>query len=135
MNAPMIRPSTHREQPTTTAPDAAQPAADERRAIDATRREEARLVRGRGWYATFVVLAVALFVAIDYYTGLAVVAATARFLWNALAIVAIAALRAAGGLLALLAKGVGWRRLSRIATALMGVGLSYSGGVFLSEHG
>ena len=102
---------------------------------DATRREEARLGRGRGWYATFIVLAIALFVAIDYYTGLDAVAATARFLWNALAVVAIAALRAAAGLLALLAKGVGWRRLSRIATAVMGVGLSYSGGVLLSEHG
>src|SRR5262245_48398161 len=131
---PMPRPSRHESPPTSATRAANQPIADERRAGGATRREEARLGRGRGWSATFVVLAVGLFVAIDYYTGLAVVAATARFLWNALAVVAIAALRAAGGLLALLAKGVGWRRLSRIATALMGVGLSYSGGVFLSEH-
>jgi hypothetical protein len=36
--------------------------------------------------------------------------------------------------LALLAKGVGWRRLSRIATALAGVGLGYAGGVFLSDN-
>jgi hypothetical protein len=127
--------SAHESPTTVEAREARSPVADERSAIDAARREEARLGRGIGWYVTFLVLAVALFVAIDYYTGLNAVAATARFLWNALAVVAIAALRAAGGLLALLAKGVGWRRLSRIATALMGVGLSYSGGVLLSEHG
>ena len=52
-----------------------------------------------------------------------------------MAVVANGATRAVGGVLALLAKGVGWRRLSRIATAIMGVGLSYSGGVFLSDRG
>jgi len=93
------------------------------------------LAKGVGWYATFLALAVALFVVIDHYTGLDVVAATARFLWNAVAVVANGATRAVGGVLALLAKGVGWRRLSRIATAIMGVGLSYSGGVFLSDRG
>jgi hypothetical protein len=97
--------------------------------------EEARLSRGYGWYATFLALAVIVFAVVDYFTGLDVVAATARFLWNALAATANAATRAVGGLLALLAKGVGWRRLSRIATAIMGVGLSYSGGVVLSERG
>ena len=105
--------------------------------LRATRRAEKSggLAKGLGWYATFLVLAVALFVVIDHYTGLDVVAATGRFLWNGLAVVANGATRAAGGLLALLAKGVGWRRLTRIATAIMGVGLSYSGGVILSERG
>ena len=131
----MPHPSAHESPATAEAREAKSPVADERSAIDAARREEARLGRGLGWYVTFLVLAVALFVGIDYYTGLDAVAATARFLWNVLAVVLIAALRAAAGLLALLAKGVGWRRMSRIATALMGVGLSYSGGVFLSEHG
>src|SRR5262245_55258540 len=131
----MPPPSAH-ESPATVAAQEAEPStADERPLGNAARHEEERFGKGLGWYATFIVLAVALFVGIGYYTGLEVVAATARFMWNALAVVAIAALRAAGGLLALLAKGVGWRRLSRIATALMGVGLSYSGGVFLSEHG
>jgi hypothetical protein len=30
---------------------------------------------------------------------------------------------------------VGWRRLSRVAMTIMGVGLSYSGGVILSDRG
>jgi hypothetical protein len=96
---------------------------------------ERRIVRGRGWYATFVALALILFVVVDHFTGLDVVAATSRFLWNALALAANSATRAAGGLLALLAKGIGWRRLSRLATVIAGVGLSYSGGVILSDRG
>ena len=131
MNAPMLRPSAHDEPAAATA----RQRADERSARDVARKEERRLAKGLGWYATFLVLAVALFVVIDHYTGLDVVAATGRFLWNGLAMVANGATRAAGGLLALLAKGVGWRRLTRIATAIMGVGLSYSGGVILSERG
>jgi hypothetical protein len=96
---------------------------------------ERRLTRGYGWYATFLVLALGLFIAVDYFTGLDVVAATSRFLWNAVALLANSATRAAGGLLALLARGVGWRRLSRLAAVVMGVGLSYSGGVILSDRG
>jgi hypothetical protein len=107
----------------------------ERGATDAAPLEEERLGRGFGWYATFLVLALLLFLAVGYYTGVDAVAATSRFLWNALAAVANSAIRALGGLLALLAKGVGWRRLSRIATTIMGVGLSYSGGVVLSDRG
>src|SRR5262245_18402055 len=98
---PMPRPSAHESPPTSAAREAKQPIADERRAGDAARHEEAWLGKGLGWYVTFIVLAVALFVGIGYYTGLEVVAATARFLGNALLVVAIAALRAAGGLLAL----------------------------------
>ena len=40
-----------------------------------------------------------------------------------------------GGLIMLLAKGVGWRRLSRLGGAIAGVGLGYSGGVILSDRG
>ncbi len=97
--------------------------------------DERRLARGSGWYVTFVVLALLLFAVVDHFTGLDVVAATSRFLWNAVALAANSATRAAGGLLALLARGVGWRRLSRLATVIMGVGLSYSGGVILSDRG
>ena len=93
-----------------------------------------RLARGHGWYATFLVLALVVFIVVDHFTGLDVVAATSRFLWNAVALAANSATRAAGGLLALLAKGIGWRRLSRLATVIMGVGLSYSGGVILSDR-
>jgi hypothetical protein len=97
------------------------------------RIERARLGHGLGWYATFLALALVLFVVIGVFTGVDAIAATARFLWDLLALVANGAIRAAAGVLALLAKGVGWRRLSRIATTMMGVGLSYSGGVILSD--
>jgi hypothetical protein len=97
--------------------------------------EERRLSRGRGWYATFLALALALSVAVDYFTGLDAVAATSRFLWNATALITNGAIRALGGLLLRLARGIGWRRLARLATITMGVGLSYSGGIFLSERG
>jgi hypothetical protein len=97
--------------------------------------EEARLGRGLGWYVTFAGLAVFFFVVIGIFTGVDAIAATARFVWNVLAAVANGAIRVGAGLLALLAKGVGWRRLSRIATTIMGVGLSYSGGVVLSDRG
>jgi hypothetical protein len=96
--------------------------------------QERRVSRGRGWYATFFALAFILTVTVGYVTGLDAVAATSRFLWNATALITNGTLRAAGGLLLLLARGIGWRRLARLATAIMGVGLSYSGGIFLSER-
>jgi len=97
--------------------------------------EERHLGRGRDWYATFFALALLLFMAVDHFTGLDAIAATSRFLWNATALIANGAIRTAGGLLLLLARGIGWRRLARLATILMGVGLSYSGGVILSDRG
>jgi len=97
--------------------------------------EERHLGRGRGWYATFFALALLLFMAVDHFTGLDAIAATSRFLWNATALIANGAIRTAGGLLLLLARGIGWRRLAHLATILMGVGLSYSGGVILSDRG
>jgi hypothetical protein len=96
--------------------------------------EERGLGRGRGWYATFFALALLLTVAVGHFTGLDAVAATSRFLWNATALITNGTIRAAGGLLLLLARGIGWRRLARLAATTTGVGLSYSGGIFLSER-
>lgn len=96
--------------------------------------EERGLSSGRGWYATFFALALLVTVTVGYFTGLNAVAATSRFLWNATALVTNGTIRAAGGLLLFLARGIGWRRLARLATAAMGVGLSYSGGILLSER-
>src|SRR5262249_32058311 len=88
-------------------------------------RQDRHLARGPGWYVAFFALAALLFIGIGIFTGVDAIGASARFLWNALAAVSNSTLRATGGLLALLAKGIGWRRLSRIATTIMGVGLSY----------
>lgn len=98
-------------------------------------RGEARLERrGVGWYVTFIAIAVVLFVGIGIVAGVDAVAASARFLWDLLALVANGLMRALGGLVMLLAKGVGWRRLTRIGGAIAGIGLGYSGGVILSER-
>ena len=96
---------------------------------------EGRSFRSRGWYATFVLFALGLFLAVDHFTGLDVVAASGRLLWNGLALAANSVLRTAGGSLALLAKGIGWRRLARTGKVVTGVGLSYSAGVILTDRG
>ena len=75
--------------------------------------------RAIGWWVTFLVLAVTAIVAVGHYTGVEVLAASGRFLWNALAAVANGAMRTAGGLLAVIARGVGWRRLSGISRVVM----------------
>ena len=46
--------------------------------LGAARIGEGRFARGRGWYATFLVLALLLFIAVDHFTGLDAVAATSR---------------------------------------------------------
>ncbi len=89
--------------------------------------------RRAGWLITFATLAVAVFVAVDHYTGYDVVGAAARFLWNGLVFVVNSTIRMFGGVAAALAESIGLRRLSRTATALTSVGLSYAGGVILSD--
>lgn len=121
----------------THAADAALPAASVAadRSAGSTARSEARLERrGIGWYVTFIAIAVVLFVGIGIVAGVDAIAASARFLWDLLAVVANGLMRALGGLVMLLAKGIGWRRLSRIGSAIAGIGLGYSGGVILSER-
>ncbi len=89
---------------------------------------------GIGWYVTFAVLAVGIFLAVGYFTGLDAIGAAVRFLWNALAFAVNSLIRLFAGLLALLARGVGWRRLTRLSRAVAGVGLGYAGSVILSEE-
>ena len=95
----------------------------------------ARLSRTLGWYITFIAIAMTAFVGIDYLTGADAIAGTARFAWNAIVIAGTGLSRVAGGFLALVAKGIGWRRLSRLSTAILSVGLGYSGSVLLSDSG
>lgn len=87
-----------------------------------------------GWWVTFLALAVTAILAVSHYAGVDALAASGRFLWNAMAAVANSALRTAGGLLALLARGIGWRRLARVSHVIMGIGLSYAGGVILTDR-
>jgi hypothetical protein len=86
-----------------------------------------------GWYATFTVLTVAAFVAVYLITGEEAIGAATRFLWNAVVFLVNGAIRLFGGLTLVLARGVGLRRISRLATLLTGVGLGYAGSLILSD--
>lgn len=87
-----------------------------------------------GWYVAFVALAAAIFVVVHHFTGYDAIGAASRFLWNALAFLVNSLIRLFGGLTLVLAKGVGLRRVSRLATMLTGVGLGYAGSVILSDE-
>ena len=94
-----------------------------------------RLTKSLGWYASFLTIAIVAFVVIGHYTGVDAVAGTARFVWNAVVVAANGLMRAAGGLLALVAKGIGWRRLIRLSTAILSIRMGYSGSLLLSDTG
>lgn len=89
--------------------------------------------KGKGWYATFLLLLVAIFVAIYALTGQDAIGAAARFLWNGAILVRNVALRFAGSVFRFLAQGIGWRRLSRVFTAITSVGLGYAASVVVSN--
>ena len=91
------------------------------------------LRRDAGWYATFAVLLVVAFIAIYYLTGRGALGASARFLWNGLAVVANGLIRGVSSSLGVLARSFGWRRLSRLSSAIAGVGLGYASSVVLSD--
>ena len=87
-----------------------------------------------GWFATFAALVVTAYLTIYYFTGEEAVGAATRFVWNALAFVVNSIIRLFGGLALVLAKGVGVRRVSRLARLLTGVGLGYAGSVILNDE-
>jgi hypothetical protein len=82
-----------------------------------------------GWYVTFGLLAVAASLAVYLVTGEDAVGAAA----GALVLVVNGAIRLFGGLALVLARGVGLRRVSRLASLLAGVGLGYAGSLILSD--
>jgi hypothetical protein len=89
--------------------------------------------RSIAWHVTFAVLAVGIFLVVGFLTGVEAIGAAASFLWNAIAFTVNTLIRLFAGLLALLAKGVGWRRLRRLSRAVAGVGLGYAGSVIMSD--
>lgn len=88
---------------------------------------------GISWYVTFAILAIASFAIVYAFTGEGAIAAAARFLWNGIAFLVNGVIRLFGGLAVVLAKGIGLRRISRIATLLTGVGLAYAGSLILTD--
>lgn len=89
--------------------------------------------KGKGWYATFALLIVVAFVAIYALTGQDALGAAGRFIWNGLVLVANGLIRLGGTLLELLARGVGWRRMSKLVSVVTGVGLGYAASVVVSD--
>lgn len=89
---------------------------------------------GFGWYLSFALIAVVAFVAIGAVTGQEALAAAVRVLWNGFALVINSLIRVFGSLLGLIARGVGWRRISRVANVIGGVGLGYAASVVFSEE-
>jgi hypothetical protein len=86
-----------------------------------------------GWYISFAFLMLAVFITVDYFTGQGAVGATTRFVWNGTVVLINGFFKLFGSLLGLLARGVGWRRVSRLSKLIAGVGLGYAGTVMLSE--
>lgn len=88
-----------------------------------------------GWYAAFIFVAVAASVAVFLLTGQDAIGATARFLWSGAIVALNAALRVMGSLLGVIARGLGFRQLSRIAAIFAGVELGYAGSTVLGDAG
>lgn len=96
-----------------------------------TVKEDAR--KGKGWYLTFALLVIVAFVGIYALTGQDALGAAGRFIWNGLVLVGNGIVRVAGSMLNMVARGVGWRRLSRLATVFTSVGLGYAASVVASD--
>ncbi len=91
-------------------------------------------VRRRGWIAAFLIMVIAVFVAVHFFTGYDAIGTAVRFVWNGVAFLANSAIRLFGGFVSAVARTVGIRRLARVATAVAGVGLGYAGSVILSDQ-
>lgn len=89
--------------------------------------------KGRGWYATFALILVVASAAVYALTGQDALGAAGRFVWNGLVLAANGLIRLGGSLMGLLARGVGWRRLSRLLSAATAVGLGYAASVVVSD--
>jgi hypothetical protein len=111
------------------------PFADSTAAVATARRGEIIADRngGIGWYVTFVMLVAGIFCIVAIVTDRDALGVGARLLWNAFAFAFYTLTRLVAGLLLIVSRGIGWRRLRRVATAMLGVGIGYAGSVLLSD--
>lgn len=86
------------------------------------------------WFVAFAALVVGTSLGIYHFTGQDAIGTAARFVWNALVFIVNGIIRLFGGFTIILAKGIGLRRVSRLATLLTSVGLGYAGSVILSNQ-
>jgi hypothetical protein len=88
-----------------------------------------------GWYVVFVVILVVAILAIYFLTGRDALGATARFAWNGLVFAFNAILRVVGSLAGVIARGLGFRQISRVSAIVAGIGLGYAGSALLGDRG
>ncbi len=88
-----------------------------------------------GWYAAFIGIAVGASIVIFLLTGQDVIGATARFLWSGAIVALNATLRVVGSLLGVVARGLGFRQLSRLGAVVAGVELGYAGSTLFGDAG
>jgi len=86
-----------------------------------------------GRYVTLVLLVVMSFLAIHYLMGVDALGLAGRLTGRSIAQFGATLLRFAGGLLQVLARGIGWRRLSRTVTTVAGIRLGYVASVVMSD--
>ncbi|MFM1814118.1 MAG: hypothetical protein RLZ98_813 [Pseudomonadota bacterium] len=87
-----------------------------------------------GWYLVFTMLAVAAFAGIYLLSGKDAVGAAGLLVWNAFVFTFNLLARLVTSFAAILARGVGLRRVSRVLTMVGGIGLGYAGSVVLSDQ-
>lgn len=88
-----------------------------------------------GWYAAFAAICVAAIAVIYLLTGMDALGATARFLWNGAVFAFNGLFRVLSSLIAVIARGLGLRQVSRLSTVIGGIGLAYAGSAVLGDKG
>jgi hypothetical protein len=89
--------------------------------------------KGTGRFVTLASLVVLSFLAIHYLTGVDALGLAGRLTGRSIAQFGATLVRVAGGLLQVLARGIGWRRLSRTVTTVAGIRLGYAASVVMSD--
>jgi hypothetical protein len=102
---------------------------------DGTSGGEPTQRRTFGWYAAFVVILVVAILAIYFLTGRDALGATARFVWNGVVFAFNGILRVVGSLAGVIARGLGFRQISRVSAVVAGIGLGYAGSALLGDKG
>ena len=80
-----------------------------------------------------IVLVIGIFAVVHHFTDYDALGAAARLAWNLVALTVNTASRFLGEIAAVLGRAIGMRRLSRMASAMGTVGLSYAGAVILRD--
>lgn len=92
-----------------------------------------RMRKSIGWYAIFAFLLVGAFVTIYLLTGVEALGVAGGVIGRAITAIGNSFFRIAGSLLQMLTRGIGLRRLSRVAAMVGGVGAGYAASVVMSD--